>query len=151
MELVNQINELERCFSKAEVLNTSVSSRGIDWHIDHCLKVINVSLNVLLKSKPKDYKWKFNLYKAIFLPIGTFPRNRVKAPKVVNNRAEILFKDLELQLAEAKSYLDKIDRLPPKSNFRHPFFGLLTKKETLRFLEVHTNHHLKIIKAILEN
>ncbi len=150
MKLVNQINQLENYIPKADITNSSVSARGVDWHIDHILKVINVSLNVLKKSNEEDYKWSFNLYKSVFLTVGTFPRNRVRAPKVVNNKADILKGELEIQISEAKLNCNEIKDLPAKSNFKHPFFGVLTKKETIRFLEVHTNHHIKIIKRILK-
>ena len=41
--------------------------------------------------------------------------------------------------------------LHANSNFKHPYFGVLNLKMTKRFLEIHTNHHLKIIKEILQS
>ena len=35
--------------------------------------------------------------------------------------------------------------------FEHPYLGKLKKKDTIRFLEIHTNHHLKIIDDILKS
>ena len=34
--------------------------------------------------------------------------------------------------------------------FRHLIFGNLNKKRTIRFLQIHTAHHLKIIQDILK-
>jgi hypothetical protein len=33
--------------------------------------------------------------------------------------------------------------------FEHPYFGKLKLKETIRFLEIHTTHHLSIIEDIV--
>jgi hypothetical protein len=35
--------------------------------------------------------------------------------------------------------------------FEHPYFGKLKLKETIRFLEIHTQHHLDIIRDIIMN
>ncbi len=40
--------------------------------------------------------------------------------------------------------------LPENVYFNHHVFGMLTKKQTLRFLEIHTKYHLKIVNDILK-
>ena len=34
--------------------------------------------------------------------------------------------------------------------FKHPLFGNTNKFRVVRFLDTHTNHHLKIVKSILK-
>jgi hypothetical protein len=149
MILTNLVQQLESYMTGAHVKVSSVSKRGVDWHIDHALKVINVSAQAVIDSDPKDYKSKFNFYRSLLLPLGYFPRKKVKAPKVVNNREEIEIEDLVTQLEQAKALISELNTLEPKKNFKHPYFGVLNLKESQRFLAVHTNHHLKIIKDIL--
>ena len=45
----------------------------------------------------------------------------------------------------------KLENISKDHYFEHPFFGKIKRKETIRFLEIHTNHHLKIIDDILKS
>ncbi|MFN8364825.1 MAG: hypothetical protein U0T78_06125 [Cloacibacterium normanense] len=39
-----------------------------------------------------------------------------------------------------------IKNLPSQSYIEHPYFGHLDVKQTLKFLKIHTQHHLKIVQ-----
>lgn len=151
MELRQLVEQLDKFIGNADVKVEAVSKRGVDWHIDHCLKIIIVTCESLIDSKESEYKWKFNIYRSILLRIGYFPRGKVRAPRIVNNKEQIVISDLGIQVNNAKSLLKTVDRLNAKHNFPHPYFGLLNLKDSKRFLEVHTNHHIKIIKDILSH
>lgn len=42
----------------------------------------------------------------------------------------------------------KIEHFDKNAFFEHPLFGVLNKKDTMKFLKMHTTHHLKIIQDI---
>ena len=63
----------------------------------------------------------------------------------------ITTEDLNNQLQTAKNHITNLKDLPDGVYFKHPIFNMLTKKQTLRFLEMHTKHHLKIVRDILKN
>ena len=83
-------------------------------------------------------------------PIGYIPRGKVKAPKIVQPPNIILDEDLHAQLQTAKNHIDILKDLPEKAYFKHFIFGKLSKQQTFRFLQMHTNHHLKIVRDILK-
>ena len=63
---------------------------------------------------------------------------------------EIIVKeDIENQLEKAKENMAMLSILEDNQFFTHPLFKQLNKKQTLKFLKLHTNHHLKIVKDIL--
>lgn len=137
--------------SQADKNNPLVSNANVGWHIDHSLMVINKVLSQLEQSNEKDYKWQFNLKRTIVFFQNEFPVGKAKAPETVKPDQD--FKE-ETTLAfgeKAKAKIESSIHLPTKKNFKHPFFGLLNKKQTLKFLDIHTNHHIKIIKRILEH
>ena len=57
---------------------------------------------------------------------------------------KILPEEIEI----AKANLQTLSTTQQNKYFTHPIFGDLSVPKTLRFFTVHTNHHLKIIRAI---
>ncbi len=148
MKLEAYINELESHIEKRDLLNPKVSKVDIAWHIDHSLKVVNGICQVLKDSDPKDYQYKFSLNRAVIFTWGDFPRGVAKSPKIVLPPEKIIKEDLIDQVAKAKELLTEFDQLPDNAHFKHFAFKTLNRKRTMRFLEVHTIHHLKIIRDI---
>jgi hypothetical protein len=77
------------------------------------------------------------------------PRGKAKAPKVVVPKADITCADLEHHLAKARDTVKSLGLVSKDNYFEHPYFGKLKLKETIRFLEIHTTHHLNIIEDIV--
>ena len=142
--------ELAQVITYSDKIKTSISYVGVDWHIDHSLKVILEAGNILKKSNPENYKLDFNLIRDYIFSKGSIPRRKGKAPKFVVAKDKIHQNDLNEQFLKAKKLLKEIEILPPYSYFEHPYFGLLNLKNSIRFLEIHTVHHLKIIREIIE-
>jgi hypothetical protein len=149
-KLAALISEIESKIEFRNSKNNIVSKSDIAWHLDHVLKVINGISAVLKKSNPTDYKSTFNFKRSLILFLGKIPRGKAKAPETVISIGEISLEDLKLQVDNAKNSISEFKNYNPKNNFQHPLFGQLNSKETLRFLEIHTKHHLKIVDDILK-
>ena len=142
------VQELEKNIAFRDTLNLNVSQAKVSWQIDHSLKVIIGVCTSLKNSNITDYKWKFNYVRTLIFLKNSIPRGKGKAPKAVQSFDEISLDNLNEQLQLAKELLESIKNLPAKSNFKHPYFGILNLKQTIAFLNIHTNHHLKIVKDI---
>jgi hypothetical protein len=145
----NLIEQLESYIVHSKKVNLSISTSPVEWHIDHTLKVINGISKNITASKEIDYKWKFNFARTLVLTLGTIPRGKAKAPKAVTAQIPITEVDLKSQLADAILIVQQLKNLKRKQNFIHPYFGMINTKQTIKFLKIHTNHHLKIIKDIV--
>lgn len=151
IDILNRlISKIESHIPKKDIKNNAISKADIGWQLDHSLKVINGVCNIMVKTKPEKYTRDFNMMRSILFPLCYIPRGRAKAPKIVIPPDVILEEELTSQLQEAKINVEKTKSLPEKSHFRHHVFGMLSKKQTLRFLEIHTKHHLKIVDDILK-
>lgn len=145
------MNRLEQSLQVMDRKNTDVSAKGVDWHVDHSLKVINGVLNAMEASDPKNYKGKTNLIKMYVMTTGKIPRGKAKAPKKVSPPEDIDREKVKEQFDKAQHHLKHLDEIHPDQFSPHPIFGDLKKKKALKFLGIHTRHHLKIIDDILQS
>lgn len=149
--LNKQLAQMETHIPKHQLTVEKVSKSSVGWHLSHCLMVINGVCGILAKTKPENYKRDFNIKRAIIFPLGYMPRGMGKAPKIVVPTKAIMAEGLEEQLNFANKQVEATNHLPEKAYFIHHIFGMLNKKQTLQFLTIHTNHHLKIVRDILKS
>ncbi len=143
------LHKLESQISKHENFNLQVSQSTVGWQIEHSLLTINGIVNAIQQSNPKDYKWKFSFIKMVVLTTKKIPRGKAKAPKIVVPKTEINKDDLQLHVNTTRETIKGLETVSEDHFFPHPYFGNLKKKDTIRFLEIHTKHHLDIICDIV--
>jgi len=148
--LEKELDELSTYFSQSEALDTSVSQVPVAWHLDHSLKVINRIHDTLTASNPKDYSINLNPVRIAVFSSGKMPRGRGKAPRSVLPPDTITLSVLEAQLIEAQDQTAQWDTLAKHAHFTHPVFGKLHRQHSKQFIIIHTQHHLAIIRDILQ-
>jgi hypothetical protein len=145
-----QLVALHTYVNDVHKINTSVSIVDVGWHIEHSLLVIINMITALTASDPSQYKWKFNLSRAIVITINRFPRGKGKAPDAVNPK-QIEKTDFEILFAKARQKIEELKKANPNNFYEHAVFGALNKKNTLIVLNIHTHHHIQIIKDIISS
>ncbi len=145
-----ELTAIEKYIKDKDKSREKVSKVTVGWHLYHSLRVINSVCNSLQSSDPNVYKKEFNFVRFLVYTMGKIPKGRGKAPKSVLPPNEITTEDIITQLEKAIEKLDMFETLHEKSHFKHPVFGVLNKKQTRRFLKIHTKHHLQIVKDILK-
>ena len=128
--------------------NKAISEVAVGWHLEHSLLVIKQITSTVAQSEPKLYKSKFNLSRFFVFLSKTIPRGKAQAPKVVIPTNEITAESLQESLKNTYQAITYLKDCEEKQYFMHPFFGQLNKKQTIQFLAIHTEHHLKIIRDI---
>ncbi|MDP5100441.1 MAG: hypothetical protein NWQ09_03865 [Nonlabens sp.] len=147
-KLDSQLQILVQYIEAGDKKNTAVSQAGTYWHVEHCLKILDGIVTVLEKSSPADYKPKFSFLKFFIMNTGYIPRGKARAPKETVPESVSSKSTLIAMQEQVRLQLLKINALPANSCFKHPFFGWLNKKETVKFMGIHTKHHLKIMSDI---
>ena len=149
-KLLKCLNELENQISNSESLNLAISKSSVGWHIEHTLLTINVIIDRLKNSDPNDYTWKFNFPKILVFTINKIPRGRAQSPVPVQPKNNFTIDTLKQHVESTKRKLTELQILKPTNYIEHPVFGKLKLKHTIKFLEIHTKHHIHIINDILK-
>ena len=146
----NLLNELEAQIANYSKLNQTISEGNVGWHIVHSCLVINSVCGAVLKSDPAKFIKKFSMKAFLVLLLNSFPRGKAKAPSFTMPSEELSTASILKSIQSSRASIEALAKAGKNQYFTHPIFGDLNTGQTFKFLGVHTNHHLKIIKDILK-
>ena len=149
MYLDQEIKSLRENLKYADKQQHTVSAKGVDWHIYHSLLVISGVCYLLKQSNPKDYKPKFNLLKLVIMTTGIIPRGKARSPKEVLPPEHIDAKKILNLFSKVEEQLKELENLDKNHFYSHHIFGDLNLSKSVKFLSIHSRHHLKIIRDII--
>jgi hypothetical protein len=149
-KLNNLLDELELQIANYSKLNQAVSEGNVGWHIVHSCLVINSVCGAVLKSDASKFIKKFSFKAFLVLLINSFPRGNAKAPSFTVPSEELSPANILQSIQDARKSIEALSKADKNQYFTHPIFGDLNTGDTFKFLGVHTNHHLKIIKDIIK-
>jgi hypothetical protein len=148
-KLQKYLAELETKIPNLEDYNPTVSKSNVGWHIEHILLTNKMIMEAVEKSNPANYSWSFKLSRIVVFTMNKIPRGRAKAPKVVVPKTydeQTLLEHLKIVTAKIQG----LENMSSDKYFDHPYFGNLRLNKTIKFLEIHTKHHLEIINDIIK-
>ena len=149
-KLLQVLNDFEKQAPLYSNNNKLVSEANVGWHIMHSCLVITSITEAIRKSDPSLYKKNFS-WKAFFvLLFNKIPRGKAKAPSFTQPANEVSMDMVLQQIAEARKSAELLLTADKSQYFTHPIFGDLQLPTAIKFLYVHTYHHEKIIRDILQ-
>lgn len=145
------LNEIEKNIEFHELVNEKVSKVPTGWHLEHLMLVINNVIFSIEKSNPSDYRFNYKPVRFIIMTAGKMPRGKGRAPKGVqpSEDEKRTIESLRAQFEKTRISVAKLATLNKNQFFPHPYFGNMKLKSTIKFLGIHSNHHLDIVKDII--
>ncbi len=143
------LDQLVTKIPHSEQLKPAVSAAPAGWHIEHIVLTAKSIISAVKKSDPGQYQRTFNIKRIVVFATGKIPRGKGKAPEAVKPSGTTTPADFAPQIALLEEKLKDLDTLSVNHYFEHPYFGHLNLKATKRMLQIHTNHHLRIIHDII--
>lgn len=148
MILSNEISELESYLDNLRLISTDVSTVDVGWHIDHVLRANVVICYQLIQSDNETPKRNYNLHKARISLTKSIPRGKKETHPSVSSAKEVTIQDVQRRLKTLKALLPKLEDCHPENGFVHQAIGWMNLEWSKKFMQIHTEHHLKIIRDI---
>jgi hypothetical protein len=149
-KLLQVLNDFEKQAPLYLKNNQTVSDANVGWHIMHSCLVITSITEAIRKSDPALFKKKFSWKAFLVLLLNKIPRGKAKAPSFTQPANEVSMDMVLQQIAEARKSAELLLTADKSQYFTHPIFGDLQLPTAIKFLYVHTYHHEKIIRDILQ-
>jgi hypothetical protein len=155
-ELSRQLDEITTLTGRGDeavcTLKQAVSGWSAAEQLDHVLKVTaSVLARALQQPEPEALPKGINLIGRIILGIGWIPRGKGRSPKSMRGEPATCAA-LQGQVTSVRQQLDAVTAAHVARSaplVPHPRFGGLSTDQALRFMVVHTEHHLKIVREIV--
>jgi hypothetical protein len=128
-----------------------VSAWSVAEQVDHLIKVNQSVFSHLLTRTPASGP-RISLVGRVVLLSGSFPRGKAESPRKLRGQpatAEELSAALEKSRGTFRRLASEPDPLLASAPvLPHKMFGAMTAIQALRFVPIHTRHHLKIVSEI---
>lgn len=149
-KLKNLLSEAASYLNKHDKVNEKISAAPVGWHLEHSLLTLDAIIDGIKRSDPASYKSKLSVARLLVMTLGKIPRGRAKAPERVRPTSidKVI---LESHFEKTGKKIDELNTINNGHYFLHPYFGNLRLKPAIRFLEIHTRHHLDIVRDILKS
>lgn len=149
-KLLQVLNDFEKQAPLYLNNNNMVSEANVGWHIMHSCLVITSITKAIIASDPALYKKKFSWKAFLVLLLNKIPRGKAKAPSFTQPANEVSMEMVLQQITEARKSVELLLTADKNKYFTHPIFGDLQLPTAIKFLYVHSYHHEKIIRDILQ-
>jgi len=146
-----KLDEVASYVAVRDSKNPEVSEVAVSWHIDHIFLVVNQIYKTVEQSDESNYKNEFNMIRAYVFTFNKMPRGKITAPESVRPKENVGIDTIQMHYDQALTTVEKLSDLPEKKHISHPVLGTMNRDKTIKFLMIHTEHHLKIIRDILKD
>lgn len=153
----NQLELIKQYIDHADLKNEEISHWSIGQQIEHILLTDKEVLQHIIHHFmfPPEEGNAINLLGYLMLYTGYIPRGKGNAPTntIPKKRSKQNLYELYEQVSKLYQQTEEKKTLLDQSlyAFPHPYFGMLTIKQWIRFLNIHTKHHVKIIRELLRS
>ena len=143
------LHAIRALIPQRDVTVAAVSAWSVGEQIHHAALVARAISERLDRSGQPAPRTLRSLLGQVVLWRNGFPRGRAKAPSAVLPASGLSADRLNAAIDQAGEALVAASALPSEAWVRHFILGIYRRDDALRFVAVHTRHHLAIARDII--
>ncbi len=144
-ELDRQFERMRTLVQRAQERDEAVSGWTVGDHLEHICTVAAGFGVVLITGRGPVFEAAMPEARHMVLSDGHIPRGKIKAPPAASPKGLASIDAYTRMLDKTLTRLKSAAQQPDERTADHPLLGTMTRDEVLRFVVVHTAHHLGII------
>ena len=148
--ILERLNALSSYFAHTDCRNDAVSDWSVGQQAEHVIRATSAFTVMILRNRPTDGSQPEVALKHRLLERGSIPRGIAKAPEPTLPGEHPSPIDLDSLLLKCRNRVERLSGVDPQSVAIHPYLGEMKRDEILQFLIIHLDHHLSIIKDIMD-
>ena len=148
-DVLIRLDTIESLVSHLDKHADEVSAWSVGQQFVHVISATSAFSVMLLRDRKSAGSADQNPFKDPILDSGVFPRGVVNAPKGLDNPAQPVASTLLRDILKCRNRVEKLPSLSPDTVATHHLLGEMTRDEVIRFLRIHLDHHLAIVRDIL--
>ena len=145
----DRLNVLVELLPLMEVRSSEVSDWSVGQQIEHVVRATSALTVLILRNRKPDGTGEQLPIKQMLLEHGSIPRGIAQAPEVSLPGTDTSRKELEALILKCRNRTSRLSAVDVESVAPHPYLGEMNRDEILRFMVIHLDHHIGIMRDIL--
>ncbi|MDA0752462.1 MAG: DUF1569 domain-containing protein [Bacteroidetes bacterium] len=146
--LLERLNQVAEFLPHASLRNEHISRWSIGQQAEHVIRATSAFTVQILRNRKPDGSGVQKPITAQLLAHGMIPRGVADAPEATLPQLSTSPEELETLLLKARKRVSRLVEVHPESVANHPYLGEMDRDEIFRFMVIHLDHHLAIMREI---
>lgn len=149
--LLERLDRITAFHKHLAVINPGVSNWSIGQQAEHVVRATSAFTVLILRNRVSDGNAEVKPIKDALLSRGFIPRGAAEAPEGTHPAADTDPAQLYQLLLKTRNRVERLIEVDPDAVAVHPYLGEMKRDEIIRFMVIHLDHHLSIMREILES
>ena len=146
--LLDRLDRVSAFLGISGVTVVDISKWSIGQHAEHVVRATSALTILVLRNHASEGSNVSEALKVALLKQGFIPRGVAQAPEGTLPAEETDIDALNQLILKTSNRIRRLADVGPDAAAIHPYLGDMKREEAIRFMEIHLEHHLKIMHEI---
>ena len=146
--LLERLDRVSAFLGFSGVTVADISEWSIGQHAEHVVRATSALTILVMRNRASEGSNESGAMKVALLNQGFIPRGVAQAPEGTLPAEETDIDALNQLILKTSNRIRRLAEVGPDAAAIHPYLGEMKRDEAIRFMEIHLDHHLQIMREI---